>query len=197
MNATLNDPVGELKAVLAKHLPWHGARIGFLAQFLLALFKVRSVNLAELATGFCGKAKVDSHYKRLQRFFRSFEMDEEALARLLVHLVPVGDGPWRLIGGAAAVGLCHRTVAQGRAQAGGLAAENLPEGFAVFNYPPAHRTWLRTTHSLERINRELKRRTRVASTFPNSASCLRLVSALLAEYDEEWMSGKIYLNLNS
>jgi DDE family transposase len=96
MNATLNDPVGELKAVLAKHLPWHGARIGFLAQFLLALFKVRSVNLAELATGFCGKAKVDSHYKRLQRFFRSFEMDEEALARLLVRLVPVGDGPWRL-----------------------------------------------------------------------------------------------------
>jgi hypothetical protein len=52
MKATVNDPVHELKAVLAEHLPWHGARIGFLAQFLLALFKVRSVNLAELATGF-------------------------------------------------------------------------------------------------------------------------------------------------
>lgn len=76
------------------------------------------------------------------------------------------------------------------------AEENLPEGFAVFNYPPTHRTRLRTTNSLERINRELKRRTRVASIFPNSASCLRLVSALLAECDEEWMSGKIYLNLN-
>ena len=76
------------------------------------------------------------------------------------------------------------------------AEENLPEGFAVFNYPPAHRTRLRTTNSLERINRELKRPTRVASIFPNSASCLRLVSALLAECDEEWMSGKIYLNLN-
>jgi hypothetical protein len=49
MKATVNDPVRELKAVLAEHLPWQGARISFLAHFLLALFKVRSVNLAELA----------------------------------------------------------------------------------------------------------------------------------------------------
>ena len=69
----------------------------------------------------------------------------------------------------------------------------LPEGFAVFHYPPSHRVRLRTTNGLERINRELKRRTRVASIFPNSASCLRLISALLAEFDEEWMTGKIYL----
>jgi hypothetical protein len=89
-------PHQELKAVLSEHLPWHGARIGFLAHFLLALLKVRSVNLAELATGFGGTAKVESHYKRLQRFFRSFEMDPDALARLVVRLVPVGDGPWRL-----------------------------------------------------------------------------------------------------
>ena len=49
---------------------------------------------------------------------------------------------------------------------------------------------------LERINRELRRRTRVASIFPNMDSCLRLVSALLAELDDEWMTGKVYLNLN-
>ncbi len=96
MKATANDPVHELKAVLAEHLPWHGARIGFLAQFLLALFKVRSVNLAKRSTGFGGKAQVDSHYKRLQRFFRSFERDPAHWARRLVRLVPVGDGPWRL-----------------------------------------------------------------------------------------------------
>ena len=64
--------------------------------FLLALLKVRSASLAERATGFGGKAQVDSHYKRLQRFFRSFEIDQGGLARLLVRLVPVGDGPWRL-----------------------------------------------------------------------------------------------------
>jgi hypothetical protein len=63
------------------------------------LLKVPSVNLAELATGFGGKAKVESHYKRLQRFFRGFEVDQDSFARLLVRLVrlvPVGDGPWRL-----------------------------------------------------------------------------------------------------
>ena len=75
------------------------------------------------------------------------------------------------------------------------AEENLPMGFAVFDFPEGHRTKLRTTNGLERINRELKRRTRVASIFPNAASCLRLVSALLAECDEVWMSGKMYLNL--
>ncbi|MCC6136253.1 MAG: hypothetical protein IT491_12910 [Gammaproteobacteria bacterium] len=96
MKATIHDPVRELKAVLAEYLPWQGARIGFLAQFLLALFKVRSVNLAELATGFGGTAQVDSHYKHLQRFFRSFEIDPDSWARLLVRLVPVGEGPWRL-----------------------------------------------------------------------------------------------------
>ena len=76
------------------------------------------------------------------------------------------------------------------------AEENLPMGFAVFDYPSAHRIRLRTTNGLERINRELKRRTRVASIFPNPPSCLRLVSALLAECDEEWLTGKIYLNMN-
>ena len=75
------------------------------------------------------------------------------------------------------------------------AEENLPEGLTVFDQAPAHRTRLRTTNGLERINRAIKRRTRVASIFPNTDSCLRLVSALLAECDEEWMTAKIYLNL--
>lgn len=75
------------------------------------------------------------------------------------------------------------------------AEDKLPKGFAAFDLPHAQRLRLRTTNGLERINREIKRRTRVASIFPNSASCLRLVSALLPECDEEWMTGKIYLNL--
>ena len=74
------------------------------------------------------------------------------------------------------------------------AEENLPDGFAAFDVPLGQRVRLRTTNGLERINREIKRRTRVASIFPNTASCLRLVSALLAECDEDWMTGKIYLN---
>lgn len=75
------------------------------------------------------------------------------------------------------------------------AQTNLPEGLAVFALPASHRVRCRTTNGLERINRELKRRTRVASLFPNPASCLRLVSAILAEQDEEWLDAKIYLNM--
>lgn len=77
------------------------------------------------------------------------------------------------------------------------AEENLPDGFTTFELPLGQRPRLRTTNCLERVNRELKRRTRVASIFPNTASCLRLVSALLAEWDEEWMTGKIYINLKA
>lgn len=72
----------------------------------------------------------------------------------------------------------------------------IPESLTVFDFPAAHRIRLRTTNGLERINRELRRRTRVASIFPNPDSCLRLVSALLAELDDEWMTSKVYLNFN-
>ncbi len=72
---------------------------------------------------------------------------------------------------------------------------NLQEGFAVFGLPDAHRVRMRTTNGLERLNKELKRRTRVATLFPNTDSCLRLVSALLAEQDEEWLTAKIYLTM--
>jgi len=56
-----------------------------------------------------------------------------------------------------------------------------------------HRRRLRTSNMLERLNEEIKRRTLVATLFPNEASLLRLVSAVLAEVDEEWQTGKCYL----
>lgn len=71
---------------------------------------------------------------------------------------------------------------------------NVPEGLAVFTRPTAHRRRLRTSNMLERLNKEIHRRTRVATLFPNEASLLRLVSAVLAEVDEEWQTGKCYLN---
>jgi putative transposase len=70
--------------------------------------------------------------------------------------------------------------------------ENLAEGFTVFDFPLEHRRAIRTTNSLERINKEIRRRTRVVGIFPNEASCLRLVSALLMETSEEWQIGKKY-----
>jgi putative transposase len=70
--------------------------------------------------------------------------------------------------------------------------ENLSEGFTVFDFPLEHRRSIRTSNSLERVNKEIRRRTRVVGVFPNEASCLRLVSALLMEISEEWQIGKHY-----
>lgn len=69
----------------------------------------------------------------------------------------------------------------------------LPEGFTVFMLAQRHRRMLRTTNMLERVNKEVKRRTRVATLFPNEASLLRLVSAVLMEISEDWETGRIYL----
>jgi putative transposase len=70
--------------------------------------------------------------------------------------------------------------------------ENLSEGFTAFDFPLEHRRSVRTTNSLERVNKEIRRRTRVVGVFPNEASCLRLISALLMEISEEWQIGKHY-----
>jgi len=69
----------------------------------------------------------------------------------------------------------------------------VPEGLAVFALPASHRRRLRTTNMLERLNKEIKRRTRVATLFPNEASLLRLTSAVLVETSEDWETGKTYL----
>ncbi len=72
----------------------------------------------------------------------------------------------------------------------------IPEGLTVFAFPEPHRRLLRTTNGVERLNREIKRRTRVVGIFPNEASCLRLVSAILMEISEDWETGKTYLSWN-
>ncbi len=72
--------------------------------------------------------------------------------------------------------------------------ENLPEGFTVFILPEQVRKRLRTSNLMENLNLQIRRRTRVASIFPNTASCLRLVSAVLMEISDEWEDSKAYLN---
>jgi len=75
------------------------------------------------------------------------------------------------------------------------AAEAIPEALTVFAFPEAHRRRIRTSNMVERLNKELKRRTRVATLFPNDASCLRLVSAVAMEISEEWETGRVYLTM--
>jgi transposase-like protein len=73
--------------------------------------------------------------------------------------------------------------------------QNIPEGLAVLTRPAAHRKRLRTVNLVERLNKELYRRTRVATLFPNESALLRLVSAVLIEISEEWETSRQYLNM--
>ena len=74
--------------------------------------------------------------------------------------------------------------------------ENIPEGLTVMAEKPRVGRRLRTSSCLERLSKEVKRRTRVAGLFPNEASLLRLVTAILAEVSEEWETGRIYLQID-
>ena len=74
---------------------------------------------------------------------------------------------------------------------------NIPEGLTVLAFPVKHQRRLRTSNLIERLNREIRRRTAVVSIFPNEMSCLRLISAVLMEYDEEWQIGRVYLSFDS
>ena len=74
---------------------------------------------------------------------------------------------------------------------------NVPESLTVFCLPARHRVRMRTSNMLERLNREIKRRTRVVSIFPNDDALLRLASAVLMEVDEAWMSGRKYLTMET
>jgi len=71
---------------------------------------------------------------------------------------------------------------------------NIPEGLMAFSFPAAHRRLIRTTNGVERLHREVRRRARVVSIFPNQASCLRLVSAVLNEISDEWLTGRTYIS---
>ena len=68
--------------------------------------------------------------------------------------------------------------------------------FSLWNYrsfPRTHWRRIRTTNGLERINKELKRRTRVVGAFPSDQSFMRLGVSILIDINEEWLTTKKYL----
>lgn len=89
------NQINLLRETLKPYLPWHGARLSFLALFLVALLRVKTVNLQELACGFRNQAQTSSNYKRLQRFFKEFDLDYSIIARLIVDLMNIPQ-PWVL-----------------------------------------------------------------------------------------------------
>ncbi len=66
--------------------------------------------------------------------------------------------------------------------------ENLVEGFMVYRFPRSAHRRIRTINCVENLNREIRRRTRVVGIFPNEASAMRLISAVLEEIHEEWLT---------
>ena len=96
--------------------------------------------------------------------------------------------------------LLQLTVDKYRAKAPKLSdwmENNLIEGFNTFQFPEEHWIRLRTSNLAERINKEIKKRTRIVGIFPNCDSCLRLVTAMLVETDEDWSLQKPYLKMTA
>lgn len=71
--------------------------------------------------------------------------------------------------------------------------ENVEESLQHFAFPAHHHVRIRTSNLLERLNKEVRRRTRKIGVFPNETSCERLVSAILVEIADDWQSGIRYL----
>ena len=82
------DHTTMLTELLKVHLGWHLARVKCLSALLIALVKVKTVNLAEVATAFPGHARSASPYRRLQRFFQYVDIKPAFLAQLVVSFVP-------------------------------------------------------------------------------------------------------------
>jgi transposase-like protein len=74
--------------------------------------------------------------------------------------------------------------------------ENVDEGLTFYQFPREHWKKIRTSNGIERVNKEIKRRTRVAVLFPNKESALRLVTGVIVEIHEEWITGKQYLDMS-
>jgi len=68
---------------------------------------------------------------------------------------------------------------------------------AFYGFPREHWTKLRSTNPLERVNKEIGRRSDVVGIFPKDASAIRLVGALLIEQNDEWLVGSRYLSTES
>jgi putative transposase len=128
----------------------------------------------------------------LQRNAQAYVPRKEMLSEVAEEIRTIFNAPDR----PTAEAYLARTVQKYQKTASRLAnwmEQNIPEGLTVFAFPAAHRRWLRTTNGVERLHREVRRRARVVSIFPNRASCLRLVSAVLNEISDEWLTGRTYL----
>jgi len=83
--------------------------------------------------------------------------------------------------------------ARGYRKAANTIERFLPGLMSYTAFPKQHQKRIRTTNMMERVNTELKRRTKVVGVFPNEESLLRLVGSILMDINEEWVTGRRYL----
>jgi hypothetical protein len=78
----------DLQSLLGQHLAWHATRLDFAARFILALIHTKTVNLVDISLDLNAAAKPESNYRRIQRFFKDFTIDNLTIARLMLFLLP-------------------------------------------------------------------------------------------------------------
>lgn len=89
--------------------------------------------------------------------------------------------------------LIDRLLEEGLEEVAEWIEESIDDTLNVLNLPERHRKRMRSTNMLERLNEEVRRRTKVIRIFPNRASCLRLVTAICQDRSEHWEERR-YLN---
>lgn len=84
-----------LRRELRQYFPWHGARLTFLALFLVALFRAKTVNLIEIASVFANCRAIETNSKRIYRFFRHYTFSTSMMTQGLVQMLQIPQ-PWTL-----------------------------------------------------------------------------------------------------
>ena len=88
------NQISKLSKILNSSLGQNKARADLLSFFIVALLKIRSVNLTEIAVAMPARAKTESEYKRLQRFFAGSDFSMDSIATLIVRSLPINDEIW-------------------------------------------------------------------------------------------------------
>ena len=75
--------------------------------------------------------------------------------------------------------------------------EGLEDSLQFYRFDQIDHRKISSTNTLERLNREIRRRSKVVGIFPNKDSYIRLITTYLIEYEEEWQSGRAYVSVQS
>ncbi len=86
-----------LSTIIGEHFLVSNAIIKLMSEFVLALIKVRDVNLTSIALVICGRSKAESGYRKLQRFFANVEVCYVCLAKLIIKLSKLENDKWVLV----------------------------------------------------------------------------------------------------